>query len=159
MNNFTLLSGAVVGLIVWMLLLTFFLIQERRYFKSLAKGVTKKDLISLLKQISTSLAASSSKIESINHQLEVIKSDNLSHLQKIGFIRFNPFSDTGGDQSFCLCLLDQNNNGIVITSLHSRETTRIYGKVISGPLNRAECSAEEWKAYQEAIKANIFNNS
>ena len=52
------------------------------------------------------------------------------HLQKIGFIRYNPFKSTGGDQSFILSLLDDYNNGVVITSFHSRETTRIYAKKI-----------------------------
>ena len=41
--------------------------------------------------------------------------------QKIGVVRFNPFGDVGGDQSFVIALLDSKNNGFVISSLYSRE--------------------------------------
>ena len=51
-------------------------------------------------------------------------------VQKVGFLRFNPFHDTGGDNSFSLALLDQDHNGVLISSLYTREGTRVYGKRI-----------------------------
>lgn len=51
-------------------------------------------------------------------------------VQKVGFLRFNPFQDTGGDNSFVLALLDQEHNGVVVSSLYSRDGTRIYAKKI-----------------------------
>ena len=46
-------------------------------------------------------------------------------IQKVGIVRFNPFGDVGGDQSFSLYFLDMNNNGVLITSLFSRYGTRV----------------------------------
>ena len=54
------------------------------------------------------------------------------HMQRVGFLRFNPFRDAGGDQSFALALADSEGNGFVVSSLHSRDVTRVYGK----PLRR-----------------------
>lgn len=54
-------------------------------------------------------------------------------LQHVGVVRFNPFEDTGSDQSFAIALLDGRRDGIVISSLHGRGQTRIFAKpVVSG---------------------------
>ncbi len=68
-------------------------------------------------------------------------------LHKIGLIRFNPFRDYSGNQSFALALLNSKNNGIIISSIHTREGTRIYTKEIQGnaPVNN-EFTAEEKEA-------------
>lgn len=69
-------------------------------------------------------------------------------------VRFNPFDDIGGDQSFILCLLDNTNSGVIITSLHSRDITRIYAKSIkSGEGDNAVLSGEETRALIKTINS------
>ena len=51
-------------------------------------------------------------------------------IHKIGIVRYNPFNDIGGNQSFVVALLDGDKSGIIITSLHTRENTRIFSKPI-----------------------------
>lgn len=51
-----------------------------------------------------------------------------SHVQHVGLLRYNPFSHTGGDQSFVLVLGDHDGNGAIVNSLHAREGTRVYAK-------------------------------
>lgn len=68
-----------------------------------------------------------------------------------GLIKFNAFNDTGGEQSFALCLLDESKNGIVLTSLHGRDATRFYVKEISDGKSDQELSAEEKKAINKAL--------
>ncbi|HEY5488946.1 MAG TPA: DUF4446 family protein, partial [Candidatus Limnocylindrales bacterium] len=46
-------------------------------------------------------------------------------LQRVGIVRYNPFADTGGQQSFAVALLDARGSGFVISSLHSRQATRV----------------------------------
>lgn len=147
-------------LFVWNILLSLLIVKEKQVFQQLAKGVTKKDLVSLLKQILDSLKNASHKIEAAQAQIDVIHNESKYHLQKLGLVRFNPFANTGGDQSFSLCLLDETNSGIVITSLHSRETTRIYTKQIEPTsIRKEDFSEEEWQAYQEAVKINRVSNT
>jgi hypothetical protein len=75
-----------------------------------------------------------------------------NNVLKIGFVRFNPFNETGGDNSFTICLLNGRLNGIVLTGLHTREKTRMYAKKIEGGKSVHELSAEERKAISEAAK-------
>jgi len=72
-------------------------------------------------------------------------------ISKLGLVRFNPFNDTGGNQSFCLALLDSHNSGLVISSIHARTGTRFYAKqIVSGkPTN--QLSEEEEAAYKQAL--------
>jgi hypothetical protein len=68
-------------------------------------------------------------------------------VHKVGVVRFNPFKDLGGDQSFSIALLDGENSGVVFSSLHSREGNRVYakpvsnGKAIKYPLTEEETEA------------------
>jgi len=72
-------------------------------------------------------------------------------LQRTGLVRFNPFEDTGGNQSFALAILDAQGNGIVVSSLHSRTGTRFYGKAITGGRGETALSDEEAEALRLAL--------
>ena len=69
---------------------------------------------------------------------------------KTGFVRYNPFGDVGGDQSFSLCLLNGKNDGFIISSIHSRGGTRVYSKTVSNGESQYNLSEEEKKAIQVA---------
>ena len=73
-------------------------------------------------------------------------------LSRVGYLRFNPFKDVGGDQSFAIALLDGKKNGIVISSLFTREGTRVYSKpVIAGnAAKRYPFTEEEKRAINSA---------
>jgi hypothetical protein len=73
---------------------------------------------------------------------------------KINLLRFNPFEELGGDQSFILCLLDNTNSGVIITSLHNRDSTRVYAKSIkNGESDNMALSKEETKALIKTINS------
>jgi Protein of unknown function (DUF4446) len=71
--------------------------------------------------------------------------------QRIGLVRFNPFEDTGGNQSFAIALLDARGDGFVISSLHARSGTRVYGKSVSGGTSESTLSTEEAQAVKLAL--------
>ena len=73
-------------------------------------------------------------------------------IHKVGFLRFNPFPDTGGDYSFVLVMLDREDTGVVLSSLYMREGARLYGKEISRGEARTPLSAEEKKVLEETMK-------
>jgi hypothetical protein len=72
--------------------------------------------------------------------------------QKISVVRFNPFGDTGGDQSFALAVLDGHDSGYVITSIHGRGGTRVYVKPIDYGKSKYKLSSEEQQALNQATK-------
>jgi hypothetical protein len=73
--------------------------------------------------------------------------ESLGHaVQRVGLVRFNPFSDTGGDQSFSIALLDGRGDGIVISSLFSRTETRVFAKPIHDGTSKYNLTGEEIEA-------------
>lgn len=80
-----------------------------------------------------------------------LESRGMSSLQHIGLVRFNPFEDTGSDQSFAIALLDGQRDGIVISSLHGRANTRIFAKPVEGGTSSHALSTEEEQAIRIAV--------
>jgi len=149
--DLSILQWVVLALVFWVIILTIFLIQTSRHYRRLTKNITKKDLKSLLSQILNTVQLNEKELKDLNSALKKVRNSMMSHIQKIGFVRFNPFPQTGGDQSFCLVLLDEKDNGFVLSSLHSRDTTRFYAKTIkNGKADGYELSKEERKAIKNA---------
>jgi len=90
------------------------------------------------------------QFQKISEELEIMKKENKFSVQKVGVLRYNPFFGQGGDQSFTVALLDANNDGVVMTSIYSREGNRIYAKPIKNSQSEYALSAEEKKAIKKA---------
>jgi hypothetical protein len=80
-------------------------------------------------------------------------------IQHIGLVRFNPFEDTGSDQSFAIALLDERRDGIVISSLHGRTNTRVFAKPVSGGNSSHALSDEEAQAIRIAVSGTGANGA
>ena len=148
----TVIMILLIILSVWSVILTWLYYRQQKFLISITQGISKKDLKTILHNISGTLKAVGKEIERIDGSIVNLQNEAAHHIQKIGFVRFNPYSDTGGDQSFCLCLLNENNDGVLFTSLHSREQTRIYAKPIAkGQSEGIQFSKEETDAYNQAL--------
>ena len=88
----------------------------------------------------------------MTEEYQKIRSIGALSLQKISLVRFNPFGDVGGDQSFSLALLDGHDSGLILTSIHGRGGARVYAKSIDLGKSKHQLSAEEKKALNQAIK-------
>jgi hypothetical protein len=91
------------------------------------------------------------RVEALNrlhHELEALSQQSI---QKVGVVRFNPFADTGGDQSFAVALLDADGNGVVLSSLHGRADTRIFAKPVQAGRSKHALSDEEQDAIRKAL--------
>lgn len=71
-------------------------------------------------------------------------------VQWVGMVRFNPFRDTGGDQSFAIALADARGDGIVLSSLHGRDVSRVYAKPLVDWKSTRPLTEEELKAIEAA---------
>ena len=149
--NLQLLQWLVLGMVVWIIIITVLLIQTIIHYRRLTKNITKKDLKTILSEILNCHQTTVKQLKELDVIVQKISKNITTHIQKIGFIRFNPFSQTGGDQSFVLSLLDEKNNGFVLSSLHSRDTTRFYAKTIkNGKGDGYQLSKEEKRAIKSA---------
>ena len=112
-----------------------------------------------LKEALVELKGLKENFERIVQELKKLKKENKFSLQKIGIVRFNPFKEAGGDQSFSIAILDANDSGVVITSLYNRQENRIYGKPVKASRSEYPLSEEEKKAIEIARKQYEKNNS
>ena len=76
-----------------------------------------------------------------------------SETPRVGFLRYNAFADVGSDQSYALALLTRDGDGVVLSSIYSREETRTYGKAVLKFQPSQEASAEERAAIAQAKAA------
>lgn len=96
------------------------------------------------------------KVEKQNSDLQLVCKEISNQMsgciQKIGIVRYNAFKDTGSDLSFALALLDENNTGVVMNGIYSREMSNIYAKPIKEGKSSYTLSDEEKEAIQKAIE-------
>ena len=93
------------------------------------------------------------EIEEANKALKEIGEKSKENLQKVGVVRFNPFKEIGGDQSFSIAVLNENNSGFVITSHYGRESNRIYAKPVKEGRSDYVLSREEEQAIAQAMNS------
>lgn len=89
----------------------------------------------------------------ISNHLKNLDTDVSKCIQKVGIVRYSAFKDTGSDLSFALALLDENNDGIVLNGIYSREMSNIYAKPVEKGASSYTLSEEEKQAIDKAIKS------
>ena len=116
-----------------------------KFFKKTKKEPADlKDVLEYLRKLEESH-------QEISRELADFKKESRKNLQKVGVVRFNPFKEIGGDQSFSIAVLDADNNGFVITSHYGRESNRVYAKPIGNGTSSYSLSKEEEEAVARAI--------
>jgi ABC-type multidrug transport system fused ATPase/permease subunit len=74
--------------------------------------------------------------------------------QKIGLEKYDAFNQMGGKLSFALCMLDENDNGFLLNSVHGTDGINYsYAKDINAGVTDVELSAEERKALEMALNS------
>ncbi len=103
-----------------------------------------------LKDVVREISSLKKQCSDFSNELESIKKENRLFIKKVGIVRYNPFSNAGGDQSFSVALLDSGNNGVVVTSLYAQDGNRVYGKPIENCISKYSLSEEEKQAIKKA---------
>src|SRR3989344_1180872 len=142
----------LIAIGIWLLVISIICFWVLKYFRQLSYDVNKGNLISILERVLEKEKKNSKNIEEIVKRIIRFEEEGKLHVQKVGLIRFNPFKELGGEHSFALALLDGNDEGVLVTGLHTRERTRIYIKSIKKGKSDIELSAEEKKAVSAALK-------
>lgn len=142
----------VIILVAFAYTLWQFLVLQKKYGQFL-DGNEAKSIEALIKRYDQDVKDALAKLDEMaTFTAKMHKSAQFS-LSKQALIRFNPFGDTGGDQSFVLALLDNHNNGVIISSVHARTGTRVYAKEITDGLSKYNLSDEETIALQKALNS------
>ncbi len=140
------LAVALVALMATLLLLAR---QQRlvRQYSELTTGTSGGNLETVLNDHIAQVRDTTRRVEDVDQLAQRLEKAAYFSLQHLGVVRFNPFHDTGGDQSFAIALVDGHGNGVGLSSLHARDATRIYAK----PLNRWESTYSLTDEEKQAI--------
>ncbi len=145
------LASIVLILLILSIVNICLLTKYKKKYKKFMQGKEAKSLeteiIGLFednKFIKTSIEKNKKDIQTIYHKFE-------SSFQKIGIIKYDAFSQIGGNLSFCLALLDENNNGFILNSVHSTEGCYFYAKEINNGKCKISLGKEEEKALSMAM--------
>lgn len=141
----------IIAILIWLSVISFYLYKTVAHYNRLA-GISRKESLSeALDKILYELGKNHQKTADLEDKLAQLSEKSLKHIQKLGIIRYNPFADTGGEQSFILALLDADDTGVILTSLHSRDNTRWYVRAVKeGKGVDIDLSDEEKKAITQA---------
>ena len=149
------LAIAVVVLVVVVVLLWRHVSELERRLASLTSAGDGRSLESTLHATLDKVAALSTGVDQLRSRATVMEAVQRRAIQRSGLVRYNPFEDTGGNQSFAVALLDDHGDGVVVSSLHARQNTRVYAKAISGGRSEAALSDEEAEALRMAMAQDI----
>lgn len=147
-----LISGIIF---VWLAALSFLIFRVLSHYQKITDGGKNKNLEAVLDKILKAQELESKELNDLIKKTGKLEQDGLSHIQNMSLVRFNPFAETGGDQSFALAVLDDHNSGFILSSLHGRDNTRLYAKEVKeGKAVKYQFSKEEEQAVEKAKKLN-----
>ena len=122
-----------------------------RRLESLTRGGDESSLEDVLGAHLDRVRAVVRDVDDVSARTASVERDLVGAFSRVGLVRFNPFEDTGGNQSFALALLDGNGDGFVVSSLHARAGTRLYAKAVSRGASDSALSDEEAEALRQAM--------
>jgi hypothetical protein len=145
------LAIACVALVVAVVLLARRVSRLDQRLGGLTRGADGQSLEAILEAHLAQVQDVGRQVDLLAARSAVLEAVQRKAVQRVGLVRFNPFEDTGGNQSFALALLDANGDGLIVSSLHARTLTRVYGKAVSGGKSEAALSDEESTALRQAL--------
>lgn len=151
-SSYAIIAILLLALLAWNITLHWQIHQATKKIKAMFKGTKAEDLESIIFEQIKRLRQTEKTIQEMNNFSKYLERMCLKSIQKVGIVRYNPFRDMGGDQSFSIALLDAKDSGVTISSLFTREGTRVYTKPIKLGQSKHQLTEEEQKAIEEAIK-------
>jgi hypothetical protein len=138
-------------------LLVLALVQARRIGRvrhrldGLTRGADGRSLEAVLDAHLDKVFTVSRELDEVAARAAVVEANARRSIQRIGLVRYNPYEDTGGNQSFALALVDANGDGLLVNSLHTRNGTRVYAKTLRAGKPETQLSDEESEALRRAL--------
>ncbi|MGI8827751.1 MAG: DUF4446 family protein [Chloroflexota bacterium] len=148
---------AAAGAVALVLLLAWVIALQRRTrrlenrFDEIFAEASGENMGRLLADYLTTVRSTATIVNRMKAEHEKVEAILPTVIRHVGLVRFSPFHDTGGDQSFALALLDGQGDGVIVTALHSRTDSRLYAKPVERGASPYSLSPEERDAMDRAF--------
>ena len=146
------LAVVVFALLLYVVVLSLRVRRATRRYADLVRDTQGGSLQDVLHAHIERVSGVSRDLADLRQLYQALAERTQGTLQHVGMVRFNPFEDTGSDQSFVIALLDDRRDGIVLSGLHGREGTRVFAKPVEAGASRHSLSPEEGQAIQIAVE-------
>ncbi|MBR5248205.1 MAG: DUF4446 family protein [Lachnospiraceae bacterium] len=153
-TDFYILLGILIMILILLILVVVLFVKTRqlkkrldRFMKGREGKSLEQDIIDLFednKLLKASTEKNKKNIRVLTKKMEL-------SFQKMGLVKYDAFHQMGGQLSFCLCMLDDNNNGFIINSVHSTEGCYSYTKEIKAGESAIDLGTEEAEALSIAL--------
>lgn len=127
----------------------------RRKYKKLMRGSNNKNLEEFIISYLDSIDSVKKQCEEVKNLYGELNSKVSCCVQKVSVIRYRAFEDVGSDLSFSIALLDEKNNGVILTGIYGRDESTTYAKPIDSGISRYGLSQEEQQVLDECINKRI----
>ena len=140
----------LLAVLLWLVYLSWYVHHFIKQKKEILDKIKHAGVDSLLRENLREIEKNKIAIKELHQLVDHLSKLNDLSITRVGLVRFNPFGDTGGDQSFSIALINAYNNGIVVSSLHGRQGTRIYSKPVVNNESEYNLTTEEREAIARA---------
>jgi hypothetical protein len=150
------LSAIILLLFILIIVLFRSLSKVEKKYRKLMRGVNNKNLEEHIVNYLDKIDEANKTSESALEHCTVIEERMKQCVQKVSMIRYKAFEDVGSDLSFSIAILDDNNDGIILTGIYSRNDSTTYAKPVDKGISRYDLSEEELTVLNQAInRVNI----
>lgn len=128
----------------------FWMIMTEKRLKRFFLGKKAKDLEDTILSLQNEIKDLQKYKEKTERELSDVQSKLKKSIRGVETIRFNPFPDQGSNQSFAIGMLNEDGDGLVLSSLYSRDRMSVFAKPVKNGKSSYELSAEEKEALSKA---------
>jgi Na+-transporting methylmalonyl-CoA/oxaloacetate decarboxylase gamma subunit len=145
--------GVVIVLLFILIMILFRSLNkvENRYRK-LMRGANNKNIEELIMGYLDKVDKANEKSQEAFDLCYKVEEKMKKSIQKVSVIRYKAFEDVGSDLSFSVALLDENNDGVILTGIYGRNESTTYAKPIDKGISRYDLSEEEMSVLNKAIE-------
>ncbi|ERM91615.1 MULTISPECIES: DUF4446 family protein [Caldanaerobacter] len=153
-SNLPLFTLALAVLAIFELILILILnakfLKIKRTYEKVIDTLQKGDIFDLLQRILVEKEEIRNDINQIRVKVNALEKEGRRAIKKVGIVRYNAFPDVGSDLSYSIALLDEEDNGVVLSGIYGRNETATFAKPIERGHSKYPLSAEEVQAIERA---------
>ena len=146
---------SLIGLSALNIVLIILIVRLRSRFKFFLIGKRGKDWEEVLNSQVQELKRLGFRTQDLEKKQKILETIAQKSFQKVGLVRYNPFKEVGGNQSFSLAVLDNSDQGFVLSALFATERSRVYIKSIKKGTSPQTLTGEEKEAITQAQKTKL----
>ena len=142
----------VLIMLIWNIVLSIKIGTLTGKYKKFMRGSSGKNFENMLLDHVSDIEAAIERVNIMNEDLVNLKNQMDKGIQKCNIIRYNAFSDTGSDLSYSVAMLDNFNDGFIITGIYGRNESYSYAKPVSKGISKYPLSVEEELVLNRSMK-------